>query len=91
DGRGYPGGLKGTQIPFLARLFAIADSFDAMTSARPYRNPFSLEDAVLQVQLGAGTQFDPELAALFVSRPVEQWLCFKSGQKEMPGRNYHIS
>ncbi|MBS1829041.1 MAG: HD domain-containing protein, partial [Acidobacteria bacterium] len=49
DGRGYPGGLKGTQIPFLARLFAIADSFDAMTSARPYRNPFSLEDAVLQV------------------------------------------
>ncbi|MFN7931844.1 MAG: HD domain-containing protein [Bryobacteraceae bacterium] len=91
DGRGYPGGLQGKQIPYLARLFAIADSFDAMTSARPYRRPFSLEEAAQQIHLGAGTQFDPELAELFASRPVAEWLCFKSGQKEMPGRNYHIS
>lgn len=91
DGLGYPGGLKGAQIPYLARLFAVADSFDAMTSARPYRRPVSLEEAAQQIRLGAGTQFDPELAELFASRPVEEWLCFKSGQKEMPGRNYRIS
>lgn len=91
DGRGYPDRLKGHQIPFLARLFAIADSFDAMISARPYRSPYSIKDAAHQIRLSAGTQFDPELVDLFASRPAEEWLCFKSGQKELPGRNYHIS
>lgn len=74
DGRGYPDGLAGTDIPTAARVFAIADVIDAMTSMRPYRRPVSFEDAVREVISHAGTQFDPALAALaeetFLGQPV---------------------
>ena len=74
DGHGYPDGLAGTDIPTAARVFAIADVIDAMTSMRPYRRPVSFEDAVREVISHAGTQFDPALAALaeetFLSQPV---------------------
>ena len=67
DGGGYPDGLAGEQIPPLARILAVADTFDAMTSDRPYRKGLSWETALSEVARGAGTQFDPALAALFVS------------------------
>lgn len=66
DGTGYPRGLKGTDIPFRARMIAIADSFDAMTSHRPYRPAMARAQAVEEIKRNAGTQFDPELAAAFV-------------------------
>jgi len=66
DGGGYPDGLSGEQVPFLARILALADTFDAMTSDRPYRKGMSWEDALAEVTRGAGTQFDPDLAPLFV-------------------------
>jgi len=66
DGHGYPEGLKGEQIPFLARIFTIADSFDAMTSDRPYRKAMKAESAIEEVKNNAGTQFDPKLAEIFV-------------------------
>jgi putative nucleotidyltransferase with HDIG domain len=66
DGRGYPDGLAGAAIPRLARLVAIADTFDAMTSDRPYRLALAVENALDQIAGGAGTQFDPELADAFV-------------------------
>lgn len=66
DGRGYPSGLAGEDIPLAARVFAVADSFDAMTSDRPYRRALSLERAVEEVRAGAGTQFDPVVVRAFL-------------------------
>lgn len=65
DGRGYPAGLSGSQIPVSARIVAIADVFEALTSERPYRQPLNAQQAMLYVRRGAGTQFDPTLVALF--------------------------
>ncbi|MDD4200605.1 MAG: HD domain-containing protein, partial [Eubacteriales bacterium] len=67
DGKGYPRGTAGEHIPVAARCLAIADSFDAMITDRPYRKGLSVEYAVNQILSGAGTQFDSELAQLFVN------------------------
>ncbi len=66
DGKGYPRGTAGEDIPVSARCLAIADSFDAMTTDRPYRKGMSVEYAAKEIAKGAGTQFDPKLADLFV-------------------------
>jgi HD-GYP domain-containing protein (c-di-GMP phosphodiesterase class II) len=66
DGRGYPSGLRGRSIPLEARLLAIADAFDAMTSPRPYRQTFSSERALAELAACSGTQFDPHLVELFL-------------------------
>lgn len=66
DGKGYPRGLESYKIPLQARIIAISDSFDAMRSKRPYRDPLPLDIAVSEIKKGAGTQFDPELAKVFV-------------------------
>ena len=65
DGRGYPDGLAGEDIPLGARIFAVADSFDAMTSDRPYRRAMTIEDACAEVARCRGTQFDPAVADAF--------------------------
>jgi HD-GYP domain-containing protein (c-di-GMP phosphodiesterase class II) len=66
DGRGYPAGLAGTDIPYIARLITLADSFDAMSSTRTYRTGMSRDEVLAEVARCAGTQFDPELAPIFV-------------------------
>ena len=66
DGTGYPSRLKGGKIPLAARIFAVADSFDAMTSDRPYRDAMPVEHALQEIVDGAGTQFDPEIAKAFI-------------------------
>jgi putative nucleotidyltransferase with HDIG domain len=66
DGRGYPHGLRGEEIPLLCRLLTLADTFDALTTDRPYRRRFSIPQALSEIRAHAGTQFDPELAAAFV-------------------------
>lgn len=66
DGRGYPDGLKGKEIPYLARVLTIADSFDAMTSNRPYNNRKNHEDGINELRANAGTQFDSELVESFI-------------------------
>jgi diguanylate cyclase (GGDEF)-like protein len=66
DGSGYPAGLKGEEIPIGARIIAVADSFEAMTSARPYRPPLSREEASKELRKGAGIQFDPKLVEAFI-------------------------
>jgi len=72
DGAGYPAGLAGEEIPLSARIFAIADSFDAMTSDRPYRKALPVERALEQIREGAGTQFDPEVVDVFVDLVQEE-------------------
>ncbi|MDR3231371.1 MAG: response regulator [Synergistaceae bacterium] len=66
DGAGYPDGLRGEEIPLLGRLMAIADVYDALTSERPYKKPFSHRDAVSIIADGKGTHFDPLLTDLFI-------------------------
>jgi HD-GYP domain-containing protein (c-di-GMP phosphodiesterase class II) len=70
DGKGYPRGLRGSAIPFEARIVAIADTFDAVTEARAYSAARSLETAQKIIEKGRGTQFDPNLVDLFLSPPV---------------------
>ncbi len=72
DGKGYPRGLSGEAIPLGARVFTIADSFDAMVSDRPYRRGMSLEEARAEVRRCSGTQFDPVCVAAFDKIPDEQ-------------------
>ncbi|MHB8842049.1 MAG: HD-GYP domain-containing protein [Candidatus Aquicultor sp.] len=67
DGRGYPLGLGGENIPLLARIAALADAFDAMTSDRPYRRGMPVEKALADIEQNKGTQFDPTLAAHFIT------------------------
>lgn len=73
DGSGYPRGLKGDQIPLGARIFAIADTFDAMTSDRPYRAAQSISVGRREIEKQAGKQFDPEIVKTFLSIPQHIW------------------
>ncbi len=68
DGRGYPDRLKGDEIPFMARVIAVVDAFDAMMSDRHYRSKLKFEDAINQLTQGAGTQFDRQVVEAFVSK-----------------------
>lgn len=67
DGRGYPSGIKGEEIPFLARIISVADAFDAMTSDRKYRSRLKLEEAKKQLSSFAGTQFDAQVVEKFLN------------------------
>lgn len=66
DGKGYPEGLKGEDIPISSRIIAIADTYDAMTSTRSYRPALSHEEAINEIKRCSGTQFDPSLAEIFI-------------------------
>jgi HD-GYP domain-containing protein (c-di-GMP phosphodiesterase class II) len=70
DGRGYPEGLSGDQLSLPAKILAISDSFDAMTTTRAYRPALSIEDAVQELVQGAGSQFDAEVVRVFVDNQV---------------------
>ena len=76
DGEGYPDGLSGENIPFLARLVSIADTVDAITSSRPYRSAGTFEQVLEELQKYSGTQFDPVL--------VEAFIAFHNAKEEMP-------
>ena len=67
DGKGYPDGLTAEEIPLGARILAIADTYDAMTSTRPYREAMSQPDALAEIEVNVGRQFDPSLAVAFVT------------------------
>jgi HD-GYP domain-containing protein (c-di-GMP phosphodiesterase class II) len=74
DGTGYPNGLRGEEIPLGARLFMIADTFDALTSNRPYRMGRPYVDARKIIEEESGKQFDPQAVAAFLAVPSEEWL-----------------
>lgn len=66
DGAGYPNGLKGEDIPIEGRILSIVDVFDALTHERPYKKAWPIEDALVEIERNAGTQFDPRVTAAFV-------------------------
>ena len=80
SGTGYPDGLKGNEIPLGARIIAVSDSYDSMTSNRPYRKPLPREEAKRELLKWAGKQFDPNLVSVFLSLLVER-------DNEMDGRD----
>ena len=68
DGTGYPNGLKGKEIPLVARIVAVADVFDALMSDRPYKKTWSMETALDYLRQQSGSHFDPECVGAFLSR-----------------------
>lgn len=99
DGKGYPMGLKGEDIPFLSRIIALADSYDAITSDRPYRQRRTHEEALADITVHAGTQFDPELARQFInimgSSLIIQKICgaaanLETGQPCLSGQQFKL-
>lgn len=82
DGKGYPDGKKGEEIPLGARILAVADAFDAMTSDRPYREAMSKETAISRLKAASGTQFDPQLVEAFLIALAER----EEGRRHIPYR-----
>jgi len=74
DGKGYPQGLAGKQIPFRARVLCVADALDAMTSSRPYRSAMPVEMAIQEIIKGKGTHFDPAVVASLMKLNIKQMI-----------------
>jgi HD-GYP domain-containing protein (c-di-GMP phosphodiesterase class II) len=74
NGTGYPYGLEGKEIPLEARIFSVADAFDAITSARPYKQPRSFEQAVEALKEDSGRFFDPAVIDAFLTISREEWI-----------------
>jgi len=88
DGSGYPDGLKGEQIPLGDRLFALADTFDAMTSDRLYRKALGFDAVRAEVERSSGTQFDPRVAELFLSVPEQTWMEIRLSAESHPRQRH---
>ncbi|MCX7794869.1 MAG: HD-GYP domain-containing protein, partial [Thermodesulfovibrionales bacterium] len=72
DGKGYPDGLIEEEIPLFSRIIALSDSFQAMTSFRPYRKKLTLEEAIEEIKINRGKQFDPYLSDIFIETILEK-------------------
>ncbi len=88
DGGGYPRNLKGEQIPLGARIFSVADTFDAITSDRIYRPKQSLPAARVEIEKWSGRQFDPEIVRVFLQMPDKVW---DDLRKEIDGQTYRVA
>lgn len=82
DGSGYPQGLRGEEIPLVGRIVAVADVFDAVTSERPYKKAWSVEDAINLIKQGSGSHFDPEVVNAFIATLTEI-LTFKEKYRDV--------
>jgi len=86
DGKGYPNGLAGEQVPLSGRIVGLADSFDAMTSKRTYRDAMSMDIALDQIEKGLGTQFDEKIGRIFLDSDIDQlWNIIRDGFNEVYG------
>jgi HD-GYP domain-containing protein (c-di-GMP phosphodiesterase class II) len=88
DGRGYPDGLQGEQIPFEARVVSVADAVEAMASDRPYRQACTLAEIKAEIEKHAGTQFDPQIVKVFLEiiELEAENLIVNSAHSWIPGR-----
>jgi HD-GYP domain-containing protein (c-di-GMP phosphodiesterase class II) len=84
DGSGYPQGLKGEEIPFFARLITVADTFDAMTTDRPYQKAFTLEFAVNRIRQMASIKYDPKIVEAFAKACEEGRLTLAKPSRPRP-------
>lgn len=84
DGKGYPQGLKAEQIPLAARIFSVADAFDAMTSDRPYRSALPVPAAREEIEHLSGSQFDSQVVGIFLEIPVEFWIAIRKETATTP-------
>lgn len=85
DGRGYPRGLEGEAIPLIARVFAVADAIDAITSDRPYRKARGFDAALGEIERMSGDQFDPSVAETALAVPPGEWEHLRHGLQERQG------
>jgi HD-GYP domain-containing protein (c-di-GMP phosphodiesterase class II) len=86
DGKGYPNGLMGEEIPLTGKIVGLADSFDAMTSKRTYRDALTVEQALAEIEKGLGTQFDEKIGRIFLESDVsELWDIIRDGLTETYG------
>jgi response regulator RpfG family c-di-GMP phosphodiesterase len=91
DGGGYPRGLKGVEILTSSRIFAVADSFDAITSDRPYSKASSFKSGIEIIRQCSGTQFDPQAVSAFLSIPEETWPAIAKDQSRLAPRSSKLS
>jgi HD-GYP domain-containing protein (c-di-GMP phosphodiesterase class II) len=89
DGTGYPRNLKADQIPLGARVFAVADTLDAMISDRPYRKALPLVEAKAEIRRHAGTQFDPKVVEVFDTIPDTVWVELRQNYQK-PFHDYEM-
>jgi putative nucleotidyltransferase with HDIG domain len=90
DGSGYPRGLRGEEIPLGARIFAIADTLDAMTSDRPYRNSMGFAAAREEIRRFSGTQFDPSIVEVFLRMPAGLWSELRREVEHAPAGTFGV-
>jgi len=84
DGKGYPSGLVGEQIPLVGKIVGLADSFDAMISKRTYRGAMTIEEALAEIEKGLGTQFDEKVGRVFIDSDVcRLWDIMQEGFTEI--------
>jgi HD-GYP domain-containing protein (c-di-GMP phosphodiesterase class II) len=80
DGKGYPDGLKGDEIPLIGKIIGLADAFDAMTSRRVYRDAMSIKHAISEIEKALGTQFDEQIGRIFIESDIHQlWSIIQDG------------
>ena len=91
DGKGYPNGLTGEQIPLTGKIIGLADCFDAMTSKRVYRNAMTVEEALSEIERGLGSQFDEKVGRAFINSDVHQlWEIIQEGFSGIYGSNKSV-
>lgn len=94
DGKGYPEGLKGTEIPLYARIVGVADSYDAMSSSRVYRRHLNKDEIIDEIQNGSGTQFDPEIVPYMVDMINDGYVNvvkIETQEKEDDSSSFHLT
>jgi putative two-component system response regulator len=90
DGSGYPGGLRGEEIPLAGRICAVCDVFDALVSRRPYKDAWSPAEALAEIGRGSGSHFDPEIVRAFLPLAAELGLD-RPGTDHRPGRDEQVA